>query len=75
MEVWAIEGYGASHILREMLTIKSDDIMGRSAAFNSIIRGEKLEEPNAPASFSVMLSYLRGLALNIDLRDSGKNNN
>ncbi len=70
MEVWAVEGYGASHILREMLTIKSDDILGRSAAFNSIIRGEKLEEPNAPASFSVMLSYLRGLALNVELRDS-----
>lgn len=70
MEVWALEGYGASHILREMLTIKSDDIMGRSAAFNSIIRGEELREPNAPASFNVMLSYLRGLALNVDLRNS-----
>lgn len=70
MEVWALEGYGASHILREMLTIKSDDIMGRSAAFNAIIRGETLREPNAPASFSVMLNYLRGLALNIELRDS-----
>lgn len=69
MEVWALEGYGASHILREMITIKSDDILGRSAAFNSIIRGEKLREPNAPASFNVMLSYLRGLGLNIDLRN------
>lgn len=72
MEVWALEGYGASHILREMLTIKSDDIMGRSAAFNSIIRGEELREPNAPASFNVMLSYLRGLALNVDLRNSNE---
>lgn len=74
MEVWALEGYGASHILREMLTIKSDDIMGRSAAFNAIIRGETLREPNAPASFNVMLNYLRGLALNIELRDSNDYN-
>ena len=67
MEVWALEGYGASHVLREMLTIKSDDILGRSAAFDSIIKGETIQEPNAPASFMVMLNYLRGLALDIDL--------
>ncbi len=67
MEVWALEGYGAAHILREMLTIKSDDIMGRTAAFDSIIKGEELRAPNTPASFSVMLNYLRGLALDINL--------
>jgi DNA-directed RNA polymerase subunit beta len=68
MEVWALEGYGAAHTLREMLTIKSDDINGRSATFDSIIKGEKIKSPNAPASFSVMLNYLRGLALDVDLR-------
>lgn len=68
MEVWALEGYGAAHVLREMITIKSDDIVGRSATFDAIIKGEKLREPNSPASFSVMLNYLRGLALDVDLK-------
>ncbi|MBP6858187.1 MAG: DNA-directed RNA polymerase subunit beta [Candidatus Pacebacteria bacterium] len=68
MEVWALEGYGASHILREMLTIKSDDIRGRAATFDAIIKGEKIREPNAPASFSVMLNYLRGLSLDVQLK-------
>ncbi len=72
MEVWALEGYGASHTLREMLTIKSDDIRGRSATFDSIIKAEPLTEPNVPASFSVMLNYLRGLALDVQLRKGDK---
>jgi DNA-directed RNA polymerase subunit beta len=67
MEVWALEGYGASHTLREMLTIKSDDIRGRAATFDSIIKGEPIREPNTPASFMVMLNYLRGLALDVEL--------
>jgi DNA-directed RNA polymerase subunit beta len=69
MEVWALEGYGAAHALREMLTIKSDDIMGRSQAFDSIIKGQRLRQPNLPASFKVMLNYLRGLSLDIDLKE------
>ena len=68
MEVWALEGYGAAYTLREMLTIKSDDIMGRSATFDAIIKGEKIGEPNTPASFKVLLNYLRGLALDVDLK-------
>jgi DNA-directed RNA polymerase subunit beta len=68
MEVWALEGYGASHILREMLTVKSDDIVGRSAAFDSIIKGEDVQEPNTPASFTVMLNTLRGLSLDVSPR-------
>jgi DNA-directed RNA polymerase subunit beta len=68
MEVWALEGYGAAYALREMLTIKSDDIAGRSATFDSIIKGEEIKTPNAPASFNVMLNYLRGLALDVDLK-------
>ena len=62
MEVWALEGYGAAYTLREMLTIKSDDILGRSATFDSIIKNEKIRSPNSPASFNVLLNYLRGLA-------------
>ena len=67
MEVWALEGYGAAYTLREMLTIKSDDILGRSQAFDSIIKGEKIRPPHIPASFKVLLNYLRGLALDVQL--------
>ncbi len=68
MEVWAVEGYGASHVLREMLTIKSDDIMGRSSAFDAIVKGEEIKETHTPESFNVLLHNLRGLALNIELK-------
>ena len=67
MEVWALEGYGAAHTLREMLTIKSDDITGRSAAFDAIIKGNKICEKNTPASFDVLINYLRGLSLDVNL--------
>jgi DNA-directed RNA polymerase subunit beta len=68
MEVWALLGYGAAYTLREMLTIKSDDIVGRSQTFDSIVKGERLKTPNTPASFSVLLNSLRGLALDVELR-------
>jgi DNA-directed RNA polymerase subunit beta len=68
MEVWALLGHGAAHTLREMLTIKSDDIVGRSAAFDSIVKGEPLRQPNVPASFNVLLNSLRGLALDVELK-------
>ena len=68
MEVWALEGYGAAYTLREMITVKSDDIKGRTETFKSIIKGESIKEPNAPASFNVMLNYLRGLALDVELK-------
>ena len=67
MEVWALEGYGAAHTLREMLTIKSDDVDGRSRAFDSIIKGYKISEQNTPASFNVLINYLRGLSLDVSL--------
>ncbi len=67
MEVWALLGHGAGHTLREMLTIKSDDIVGRSAAFDAIVKGEEIPLPNLPASFNVLLNNLRGLALDIQL--------
>ncbi|MBI5133892.1 MAG: DNA-directed RNA polymerase subunit beta [Candidatus Taylorbacteria bacterium] len=72
MEVWALLGHGVAHTLREILTIKSDDIQGRSAAFDSIVKGEKLQQPNIPASFHVLLNSLRGLALDVELRKDGK---
>ena len=70
MEVWALEGYGAAHTLREMLTVKSDDIIGRTQTFDAIIKGETIKKPNVPASFQVMLNYLKGLSLDISIRDS-----
>jgi DNA-directed RNA polymerase subunit beta len=69
MEVWALLGYGAAYTLREMLTIKSDDIVGRSAAFDSIVKGESIKAPNLPASFNVLLNSLRGLGLNVELKN------
>ncbi|OGI56930.1 DNA-directed RNA polymerase subunit beta [Candidatus Nomurabacteria bacterium RIFCSPLOWO2_01_FULL_37_25] len=72
MEVWALEGYGAAYTLREMLTIKSDDILGRSATFDSIIKNETIKPPNSPASFNVLLNYLRGLALDVNLMKYGE---
>jgi DNA-directed RNA polymerase subunit beta len=68
MEVWALEGYGAAYTLREMLTVKSDDIAGRSQAFESILRGQPLRDPNTPASFNVLLKYLRGLVFDVTLQ-------
>jgi DNA-directed RNA polymerase subunit beta len=72
MEVWALLGHGAAHTLREILTIKSDDIQGRSQAFDSIVKGERLKQPNLPASFNVLLKSLRGLALNVELIKKGR---
>ena len=69
MEVWALLGYGAAYTLREMLTIKSDDIVGRSSAFDSIVKGERIKQPNLPASFNVLLNSLRGLGLNVELKN------
>lgn len=70
MEVWALLGHGAAYTLREVLTVKSDDILGRSAMYDSIIKGRNFILPNTPESFNVMLNSLRGLALDIKLVDS-----
>ncbi|MDO8664284.1 MAG: DNA-directed RNA polymerase subunit beta [Candidatus Liptonbacteria bacterium] len=67
MEVWALEGYGASHTLQEMITIKSDDVTGRAAAFDAIVRGEEIKKPSLPASFNVLVSELKSLGLGVDL--------
>jgi DNA-directed RNA polymerase subunit beta len=66
MEVWALLGYGAAYTLREMLTIKSDDITGRSATFDAIVKGEPVSHAGTPASFSVLTNQIRGLALDIE---------
>ncbi len=73
MEVWALLGHGAAYTLREVLTIKSDDIVGRSAAFDSIVKGEIIKSPNVPASFNVLLNNLRGLVLDVELKKDPKN--
>jgi DNA-directed RNA polymerase subunit beta len=65
MEVWALEAYGASNVLRELLTIKSDDIIGRAKAYEAIVKGENLPEPSIPESFNVLVHELRGLALDV----------
>ena len=67
MEVWALEGYGAAYTLQEMLTIKSDDVLGRSATYEAIINGEKIKNPNIPASFNVLINEMKGLALNVEI--------
>jgi len=67
MEVWALEGYGAAHTLQEMLTVKSDDVMGRVAAYEAIVRGQEFKSPNIPASFYVLINELKSMALNVEL--------
>jgi len=66
MEVWAFLGYGAAYSLREILTIKSDDILGRSAAFDAIVSGRRIEESHTPATFNVLVRHLRGLGIDIE---------
>ncbi|MDD3969876.1 MAG: DNA-directed RNA polymerase subunit beta [Candidatus Pacebacteria bacterium] len=68
MEVWALEGYGAAYTLQEMLTIKSDDVAGRAATYEAILKGEKIKSPNIPASFNLLLSELKALSLNVIIK-------
>jgi DNA-directed RNA polymerase subunit beta len=67
MEVWALEAFGASHILQEILTVKSDDVVGRAKAYESIVKGDAMPTPGIPESFNVLLHELRGLGLSISL--------
>ncbi|HIE06022.1 MAG TPA: DNA-directed RNA polymerase subunit beta, partial [bacterium (Candidatus Stahlbacteria)] len=67
MEVWALEAYGASHSLQEMLTVKSDDVDGRAELYEAMIRGENPPKPRVPASFTVMLKELQGLGFDVIL--------
>jgi DNA-directed RNA polymerase subunit beta len=67
MEVWALQAYGAAYTLQEILTVKSDDVSGRTHLYESIIKGENLPEPGLPASFNVLIKELQGLCLDIEL--------
>ena len=67
MEVWALEGYGASHVLQEILTVKSDDVTGRAKTYEAIVKGDNLPEPNIPEAFNVMIKELQGLGLDIKI--------
>lgn len=69
MEVWALESFGASNILREILTVKSDDVVGRRRTYEAIVKGDTLPEPEIPESFNVLLHELKGLGLKIDLHN------
>jgi len=69
MEVWALEAYGASSILREILTVKSDDVLGRAKTYEAIVKGEDMPEPGLPESFNVLMHELKGLGLNVQLEE------
>lgn len=67
MEVWALEGYGAAHVLQEVLTVKSDDVTGRAKTYEAIVKGENIPTPNIPEAFNVMIKELQGLGLDIKI--------
>jgi DNA-directed RNA polymerase subunit beta len=67
MEVWAIEAYGAAYSLQEFLTVKSDDVAGRTRMYESIVKGENILEPGLPESFNVLIKELQSLGLNVEL--------
>ena len=69
MEVWALEAYGAAHTLQEIFTVKSDDVKGRSKAYEAIVKGDSLPEPGVPESFNVLIRELMGLGLDVQLLD------
>ncbi len=67
MEVWALEAYGAAYILQELLTVKSDDVEGRTKIYESMVKGENTLEAGTPASFDVLINEIRGLCLNVQM--------
>ncbi len=69
MEVWALEGYGVAHTLQEMLTIKSDDVQGRAATYEAILKGEPIRNPNIPASFNLLVAELKSLGMAVEVRE------
>jgi DNA-directed RNA polymerase subunit beta len=70
MEVWALEAYGAAYTLQEMLTVKSDDVAGRTKVYESIVRGDDTFESGIPESFNVLIKEMRSLALNVELTNA-----
>jgi DNA-directed RNA polymerase subunit beta len=69
MEVWALEAYGAAHTLQEMLTVKSDDVSGRTKTYEAIVKGQEIVEPGVPESFRVLVKELQSLALSVEVLD------
>jgi DNA-directed RNA polymerase subunit beta len=67
MEVWALEAYGAAHVLQELLTVKSDDVTGRAKTYEAIVKGEDILQPGVPESFKVLFMELRSLGLAVEL--------
>src|SRR5699024_4584645 len=74
MEVWALEAYGAAYTLQEILTVKSDDIVGRVKTYESIVKGENVPEPGVPESFKVLIKELQSLGMNVKMLTSDKEN-
>jgi DNA-directed RNA polymerase subunit beta len=73
MEVWALEAYGAAYCLQELLTIKSDDVLGRVKVYEAIVKGENIPEPGIPESFKVLMKEMQALCLNVEvLTEDGK---
>ena len=73
MEVWALEAYGAAYTLQEILTVKSDDVVGRVKTYEAIIKGDNISEPGIPESFKVLLKELQALALDVTVLDEAGN--
>ena len=73
MEVWALEAYGASHVLQEILTVKSDDTIGRVKTYEAIVKGMNIPNPGVPESFKVLLKELQSLALDVRVLDENQN--
>jgi DNA-directed RNA polymerase subunit beta len=73
MEVWALEAYGAAYTLQEILTVKSDDVVGRVKTYESIVKGENIPEPGVPESFKVLIKELQSIGLDIKVQDENAN--
>jgi DNA-directed RNA polymerase subunit beta len=74
MEVWALEAYGASHILQEILTVKSDDVVGRVKTYEAIVKGDAILEPGVPESFKVLVKELQSLGLSVEVLNEEEEN-
>jgi DNA-directed RNA polymerase subunit beta len=72
MEVWALQGYGAAYTLQEMLTIKSDDVVGRATTYEAILKGEPIKNPNIPASFNLLVSELKSLGMGVEVKEKAR---
>ena len=73
MEVWALEAYGAAYTLQEILTVKSDDVVGRVKTYEAIVKGENIPEPGVPESFKVLIKELQSIGLDIKVQDENAN--